>query len=57
MLCDDLEGWDRGVVGGSLKREARCILMADSCCCTAEHNDTQHNFMYVHNIVKQLFSN
>ena len=53
MLCDDLEGWDRGVVGGSLKREARCMLKADSCCCMAEHNHTQHNFMYVHNIVKQ----
>ena len=35
MLCDDLEGWDDGVRGGS-KREG--IHITDSLCCTAEMN-------------------
>ena len=42
MLCDDLAGWD---VAGWSGREAPeggdiCILIADSCCCTAETNVT-----------------
>ena len=45
MLCDDLEGWNRGRLEGYQKRGDVCILMADSQCCTAD------------NIVKQLYSN
>ena len=30
MLCDDLEGWDRGGKEAQ-KRGGSCILMADSC--------------------------
>ena len=42
MLCDDLEGWDEAGV----EREAQeggdmCVLIADSCCCTAN----QHNIV------------
>ena len=36
VLCDDLEGWDRGWVAGRLRKEGR----ADSLCCTAEMNTT-----------------
>ena len=52
MLCDDLEGWDGGgrdiQVGGHVlicmmytyicNMYVRCIIMADSRCCTAETN-------------------
>ena len=37
MLCDDLEGWDVGSMGGRLPREGIyvCIELG-SHCCTAE---------------------
>jgi len=25
VLCDDLEGWDGGGVGGRIKREGTCV--------------------------------
>ena len=57
MLCDDLEGYDGGGLGGRLKREGIYMYIymhthvhtVDSLCCTAE---TQK-----HNFVKQLYSN
>ena len=41
MLCGNLEGWD-GVGEGKEVQEGgnMCILMADSCWCTAETNTT-----------------
>ena len=41
-LCDNLEGWEGGWVGGREAHEVGdiCILMADSCCCRAETNTT-----------------
>ena len=35
--CDDLDGWDGGLVGGRLKKEGIYVYMhmADSHCCTA----------------------
>ena len=39
--CDDLEGWDRRWWGREAQEgEDIGILMADSCCCTAEPNKT-----------------
>ena len=41
MLCDDLNGQDRGGVRGRLKRKGGiCIHIVDSRCCTAEANTT-----------------
>ena len=40
MLRDDLEGWDDRGWGEAQDGEDICILLADSCCCTAETNTT-----------------
>ena len=42
MLCDDLDEWDWGEVGGRSKREGTYvyIYIADSLHCTAETNTT-----------------
>ena len=47
VLCDNLEGWDKG--GGREAQEERdiCIHISDSHCCIAETNVT---------CVKQLYS-
>ena len=41
MLCGNLDGWD-GLGAGKEVQEGgnTCILMADSCWCTAESNTT-----------------
>ena len=48
MLGDDLQGWDKGAVGGRKLPEGGdiCIQIADSLQCSAESNT-----------VKQLYSN
>ena len=40
QLCDDLEGWGGGCGMEEQEGGDMCILMADSCCCTAETNTT-----------------
>ena len=40
MLRDDLEGGDDRGWGEAQDGEDICILLADSCCCTAETNTT-----------------
>ena len=42
MLCDDLEGWDRGAggAGGSGREAQEGEGIADSWCCPAETNTT-----------------
>ena len=39
-LGDALEGWDGGGGREAQKEGDICILIADSCCCTAETNTT-----------------
>ena len=43
MLCDDLEGWDGGCGRETQEGGDKCILIADSCYCTAETNTTLKN--------------
>ena len=40
VLCDDLDGWNGGGVGGRSKREGTGMYIADSLRCTAETNRT-----------------
>ena len=57
MLCEDLEG-----CGGRCGREEQeggetCILMADSCCCTAETNTTlKSSYPLIKNKIKREYS-
>ena len=49
MLCDNLEGWNQRVGGKEAQEEGDiCILVLNSCCCTAKTRKA---------IVKQLSSN
>lgn len=40
MICDDLEGWDGGSLGGKSKAWDICICIADSVCYITKTNTT-----------------